>query len=95
MGLFLGSAPEASYRVLAGIGALRERFDLPLMISVSRKSFLGAVTGSNVAARGPATLAAELHAARAGADYIRTHDVRALADGLCVERAIGSQRGRS
>ncbi|MEE8311902.1 MAG: dihydropteroate synthase [Candidatus Binatia bacterium] len=94
MGLFLGSDPEASYRVLASIGALRERFELPVMISVSRKSFLGAATGSGVAARGSATLAAELHAARAGADYIRTHDVRALADGLAVQAAIRAQRGK-
>lgn len=94
MGLFLGSDPAASYRVLAGLGVLRERFELPLMISVSRKSFLGAATGSGVAARGPATLAAELHAARAGVDYIRTHDVRALADGLAVEASIEDQRGK-
>jgi dihydropteroate synthase len=58
---------------------------------VSRKSFLGAVTGADVQGRGAATLAAELWAARAGAAWIRTHDVRALRDALLVERAIAEQ----
>jgi dihydropteroate synthase type 2 len=35
-----------------------------------------------------ATLAAELYAAASGADYIRTHDVRALRDALTVARAL-------
>lgn len=92
MGLFLGADPAASYAVLAEVDTLRTRTGLPVMISVSRKSFLGAVTGRGVSARGPASLAAELHAARAGADYIRTHDVRALADALAVESAIVAAR---
>ncbi len=45
MGLFLSRRPEASLDVLARTGRLKERFGLPVMISVSRKSFLGAITG--------------------------------------------------
>ena len=55
---------------------------------LARKPFLRALTGSNLDAIGAATLAAELFAVRAGADWIRTHDVRALRDGLCIERAL-------
>ena len=33
-------------------------------------------------------VAAELHAVDRGADYIRTHDVAALADGLAVFAAL-------
>ena len=90
MGLFLGDAPEPSLRVLAALEKLRERHGLPLLVCVSRKSFLGAVTGSAVAERGPATLAAELWAARQGVDHLRTHDVRALRDALAVESALQS-----
>ena len=79
-----------------GIGAALRRFGLPLLVSMSRKSFLGAVTSRPVAERGAATLAAELWAAMAGVDWIRTHDVRATRDALAVwsaiEQADGSPR---
>lgn len=89
MGLFLSKRPEASVYVLARVGQLKELFGLPVMISVSRKSFLGAITGREApGARGPATLAAELFAATLGADYIRTHDPAALRDALTVTAAL-------
>ncbi len=91
MGFFLASNPEPSLHVLANLQKLRRSLGLPLMVSVSRKSFLGSVTGKEVAARGPATLAAEIHAAANGADYIRTHDVAALSDALAVTEAITKQ----
>jgi dihydropteroate synthase type 2 len=89
MGLFLSTQAEASFAVLADIAALRRRFGLPVMLSMSRKSFLGEVTGrTDPAARGAATLAAELFAAAEGVDYIRTHDPAALRDGLAVAAAL-------
>jgi len=93
MGFFLGSRPEASFAALARVADLKRRFALPVLVSVSRKSFLGAATGRSVGERGAATLAAELFAAEAGADFIRTHDVRALLDALRVRQAIAAQRG--
>jgi dihydropteroate synthase type 2 len=89
MGLFLSRRPEASVYVLARVGQLQELFGLPVMISVSRKSFLGAITGrQSPGERGAATLAAELFAASQGADYIRTHDPAALRDALTVTAAL-------
>ncbi|MFO0690885.1 MAG: dihydropteroate synthase [Myxococcota bacterium] len=88
MGFFLSRDPRASLAVLARIPALRARFGRPVLVSVSRKSFLRTLTGSGLDAIGAATLAAELFAARTGADWIRTHDVRALRDGLVIERAL-------
>ncbi len=88
MGLFLGSAPEASLRVLRALPRLRERFGLPLLVSVSRKSFLQALAGRDAQGAEAATLAAELFAARAGVDYIRTHSVAALRDALRIHAAI-------
>lgn len=88
MGFFLSSAPEVSLAVLRALPALRARFGLPLLVSVSRKAFLRMLTGSELAGIGPATLAAELYAAAHGADYIRTHDVRALRDALLVQQAL-------
>jgi dihydropteroate synthase type 2 len=95
MGFFLSSRPEASLRVLAGLDRLKQAFGLPVLVSMSRKSFLRAVTGRAGAAElGAATLAAELFAAEQGADYIRTHDPAALADGLKVIAALRTQATR-
>ncbi|MBV9045597.1 MAG: dihydropteroate synthase, partial [Alphaproteobacteria bacterium] len=73
MGFFLGTDPEASFTVLRRLPELKARYCRPLLISVSRKSFLRNITGKAPADSGPASLAAELFAIRQGADYIRTH----------------------
>jgi dihydropteroate synthase type 2 len=92
MGFFLGTDPDASYEVLRHLAALREAFSLPVLVSVSRKSFLRKITGKVPREAGAATLAAELFAAARGADYIRTHEPGALKDGLLVQRALRGDR---
>jgi dihydropteroate synthase type 2 len=92
MGFFLSSEAGPSIRVLADLGKLRDEFGLPVHVSVSRKSFLRKLTGRDAAQIGAATLAAELWAAMAGADYIRTHDVGALRDGLRVMGALRASK---
>ena len=87
MGFFLGNDAEPSLMVLRNLRELTVEAG-PMLVSVSRKSFLGEVTGSAVQQRGPATLSAELWAARHGAGYLRTHDVKALRDALRVQKAI-------
>ncbi|MEY4829117.1 MAG: hypothetical protein RLZZ562_913, partial [Planctomycetota bacterium] len=42
---------------------------------------------------GPASLAAELYAARHGVAWIRTHDVRSLKDALRVQEELEPRRG--
>jgi dihydropteroate synthase len=59
----------------------------PLLLPISRKDFLGAITGQEPRDRGAATLAAVGWAADAGAHVLRVHDVRAAADFLAV-RAV-------
>ncbi len=88
MGFFLGTDPEVSLEVLRHIDRLEARYGLPVLISVSRKSFLRAMTGRDVADIGPATLAAEIFAVAAGAGYIRTHAPGALRDALAVDAAL-------
>jgi dihydropteroate synthase type 2 len=87
MGFFLGRDALPSLKVLHSLKGLVPAAG-EMLVSVSRKSFLGEVTGSPVRQRGAATLAAELWAARNGAAYIRTHDAKALHDALLVENAI-------
>jgi dihydropteroate synthase len=96
MGFFLSTRAEASLRVLAGLARLKRAFGLPIMVSVSRKSFLATITGRQAPAqRDAATLAAELFAAARGADYIRSHDPGALRDALAVTAALESEAQRS
>jgi dihydropteroate synthase type 2 len=88
MGFFLGINPQTSLTVLRRLPELRLRFGLPLLVSVSRKSFLRRLTGRDVHGSGAVSLAAELFAIRQGADYIRTHAPGALRDALMLEKAL-------
>ena len=88
MGFFLGSAPETSLAVLARFGEIKAGFGLPVLISVSRKSFLRSLTNRGANEAGAATLAAELSIALAGVDFIRTHEPAPLTDGLKVLAAL-------
>jgi dihydropteroate synthase type 2 len=90
MGFFLASNPEPSLAVLAALPQLRQVFGLPVMVGVSRKSFLKNLGQPETCDIQLRTLAAELFAAQQGAAYIRTHDPRALREGLLVQSAISS-----
>ena len=88
MGFFLGANPDASFAMLRRLPELKRAFNLPLLVSVSRKSFLRRLTGRGVSELGAATLAAELFALAQGADHIRTHEPAPLKDGRAVWRAL-------
>ena len=90
MGFFLGNRPETSWVVLRHIDRLKKAFDLPVLLSVSRKSFLRALADCPPDAAGPASLSAELFAARQQVDCIRTHDVGQLNQALKVARHLDS-----
>lgn len=92
MGFFLSTDPEASLQALRALPSLKARYGLPVLVSVSRKSFLGTLTGRDVQDRAAATLAAELYAAAAGADYIRTHDARALKDAWRITQLLNESK---
>ena len=88
MGFFLGTNPETSLEALRQTRTLSDRYGLPVLISLSRKSFIRAIAGRSANEALPATLAAELYAARQGAAFIRTHDPAALTDALKVTSAL-------
>lgn len=92
MGFFLGRDPALSLVVLRSLPQLAA-LGLPLCVSTSRKSFIGAVLGvatvpRPVEQRSAGTLATELWAALHGVQYVRTHDVRALRDVLRMWEAL-------
>ncbi len=65
----------------------------PFLLGVSRKSFLGLVTGRGVADRRDATTAAVTLCATSGAAVVRVHDVGAALDAVKVAAAM-QQRDR-
>jgi len=78
--------------VLAGLPALRS-LGRPLCVGVSRKSFIGALTGRTATEdRLPGSLAATTAAVLSGAALIRTHDVRETVDAVRVAERLRGAR---
>jgi len=76
------------------LGRLEELHALgrPLLLAVSRKDFVGALTGRVPRDRGAGTLAAIGWGVDAGAQILRVHDVTAAADFLAVRAALRGER---
>jgi dihydropteroate synthase len=82
-----GKTPSQTVEVLRALGEL-ECFSRPLLLAISRKDFIGALTGRAPRARLAGTLAALEHGIRAGAHMARLHDVAAAADFIAVRDAL-------
>jgi len=89
-GIGFGKLQEHNLVLLA---RLREflRFDCPLMVGVSQKSFLGQLVNRPVQERQWATAAAVAMAVDRGAGIIRVHEVKAMRDVVRVASAISQQ----
>ena len=79
--------PSQSIEVLRELGALHE-LGRPILLAVSRKDFVGALTGRAPRERLGGTLGAVAHGVRAGAHLLRLHDVGAAHDFLTVLGAL-------
>ena len=79
--------PAQTIRLLTAAGDL-ERFGRPVLMAISRKDFIGALTGRAPRERGAGTLAALSHGLDCGAHIFRVHDVAAAHDFLTVLRAL-------
>jgi dihydropteroate synthase len=79
---------EWDARVLRGLGAFA-RLGRPLCVAVSRKSFIGAITGRAATAdRLAGSLAATAVAVLRGAALVRTHDVADTVDAVRVAERL-------
>jgi dihydropteroate synthase len=79
--------PAQTIEVLSRLGELHV-LGRPLLLAVSRKDFVGALTGRAPRERGAGTLAAIGCGVDAGAQILRVHDVAAAADFLAVRAAL-------
>ena len=86
-GIGFGKTPEQNLDALRRIGELKV-FGFPVLIGVSRKSFIGLATGRPAQERLAGTLAAGMIAVAQGADIVRVHDVREHADACKVADVI-------
>lgn len=86
-GLGFGKTVEHNYALLKNTGRIADELGLPVLIGLSRKSMIGAVTGRPVEERLAGSLAGALAAVAQGARIIRVHDVAETVDALKVWRA--------
>lgn len=86
-GFGFGKSVAHNLRLLAGLRQLADE-GLPLLVGLSRKSLIGALTGRDVDARMPASIALALLAVQRGAAIVRVHDVAETADALAMWAAV-------
>lgn len=91
-GFGFGKTLEHNLALLAGLGDL-QGLGLPILVGLSRKSMLGAITGREGGGRLAASLAGALLAAERGASILRVHDVAETVDALKVLEAV-RRKGR-
>ena len=83
----LAKTPADTVAALRALSRLAE-LGHPLLLAVSRKDFVGAITGRRPLDRLPGTLAALAAGLDAGADIVRVHDVAEVSDFLRVRAAL-------
>ena len=89
----LDPGPDFAKTPRQTVAALRdldqlERFGCPIMLAVSRKDFVGALTGRKPRERGAGTFAALAAGLNRGARLLRVHDVEGTVDFLRVWEAL-------
>ncbi len=89
----IGFGKTVAHNVLL-LGALKsfQRLARPLLLGVSRKSFLGQLPGAGLVGRVPGGLACACLAVEAGANIIRTHDVAETLQAVRMTEAILAAR---
>jgi dihydropteroate synthase len=86
-GIGFGKTAEHNLQLL---GAARSftSWERPLLLGVSRKSFIGKLLGAELAARLPGALACACLAVAAGVQIIRAHDVAETVQAIRMSEAI-------
>ena len=79
--------PAQTIRLLSQVGRMHE-LGRPVLMAISRKDFIGALTGRPPRERLAGTLAALGHGLDHGAHIFRLHDVTAAADFMTVRAAL-------
>jgi dihydropteroate synthase len=86
-GFGFGKTAAQNVELLANLRQL-QRIGCPVLIGISRKSTLGAISGRDVDNRLSASIAAAVVAVLQGAHIIRAHDVKETVDAVRVARCL-------
>jgi len=86
-GIGFGKRVQDNLRIIRRLDAFK-KLGYPLLIGISRKSFIGAVLDRPVAERLTGTVTANVMAVLNGADIIRVHDVKEAREMAVMIRAI-------
>jgi dihydropteroate synthase len=92
-GIGFGKRPEDNLDLIAGLAEIVGA-GYPVLVGLSRKAFIGAVTGRAVEGRLAGTLAANAAAVAGGASILRVHDVAETADAVRILTAINARKGK-
>jgi dihydropteroate synthase len=87
-GIGFGKTPDHNVEIIRRLDEFVQRLPYPLLIGVSRKSFIGKITGLAVEERAFGTAAAVALSVAAGADIVRLHDVAEMRSVVDVADAI-------
>jgi dihydropteroate synthase len=87
-GIGFGKTLAHNLQLLAGLENFVE-LDRPVLLGVSRKSFIEKFSGAKLNERLPASLACATLAIAAGVQFIRTHDVAETVAAVRLAEAIG------
>jgi dihydropteroate synthase len=87
-GIGFGKRLEHNVALLRALPVLRARLDMPIMVGVSRKAFIGLLTGKQANERVFGTAAAVSVAVMGGAAAVRVHDVSEMRDVVRVADAL-------
>ena len=87
-GIGFGKRLEHNLALLHALSALHARLDVPVMVGVSRKAFIGQLTGKPAGERLFGTAAAVTVAVMGGAAAVRVHDVAEMRDVVRVAEAM-------
>ena len=91
VGIGFGKTLEHNLQLLAALQGFT-KLGRPLLLGVSRKSFIGALTGAVVDERLPGSLAATCLAVESGVQIFRTHDVAETVQAVRITEAILKQK---
>lgn len=83
--------PHQTVELLRGIEAVRE-LGRPVLLALSRKDFLGAITGRSPRGRDAATAAAVAFFADGPGNIVRVHDVAAARDAVATVEVLSGLR---
>jgi len=86
-GIGFGKTLDHNLALMAGLPAYK-KFHRPLLVGLSRKSFLGILTAKDVHLRLPGGLSAAVYAVTRGAHILRVHDVDEAKDAARVVDAL-------